>query len=376
MEQSRYRTYTDIDLSALRHNFAVVRSRVAPGCKILSVIKADAYGHGAAEAAKAFCDSDFFGVACLDEALILRESGVSKPILILGYTSPLEVQKLVRYQLTQCAFSAEYLTDLQNGLSAGQRLKVHLKIDTGMSRLGFYAHDEASARGAAEEIAALRPATPNLDYEGIFTHFTSSEADPGQTARQFACFSQTIDALKEKGITFALRHCANSAATLLYPEYHLDMVRPGIILYGYLPDRNMPDFHLRPAMELKSYVAQVHHLQPGDTVSYNCTFRADKPTDIAAVCIGYADGLQRSLSNGAPILINGKRTRILGRICMDQCLIDVTGIPVRSGDRAVLIGTSGAETITAEDLAEFAGTIPYEILCNIGKRIPRFYHGE
>lgn len=377
MERSRYRTYTAIDLSAIRHNFETIRARLRPGCKILSVVKADGYGHGAVETAKVLSDSDYFGVACIDEALELREQGINTPILILGYTSPKEAARLAEWKLTQCAFDSEYLRELQGAIGPEQRLKIHLKIDTGMSRLGFYAHDDVSAQNTVEQISAIIKETPSLEYEGIFTHFTSSDApDRDHTDKQFSQFLQVLKGLEHKGITFPLRHCANSGATLLYPEMHLDMVRPGIVLYGYAPDPAAETFGLRPALELKAYVAQVHHIHPGDTVSYNKTFRAEKEMDIATVCIGYGDGLHRTLSNGAPVLVNGKKTKILGRICMDQCIIDVTDISTRAGDIVTLVGKSGNLTLTAAELAEHAGTIHYEILCSIGKRIPRIYTKE
>lgn len=374
MEKSRYRTYTSVDLSAIRHNFHTVKSLLQPGCKVLSVVKADGYGHGAVEVAKTLSDSDYFGVACIDEGIQLRENGIETPILILGYTSPKEARILAHWNLTQCAFDSEYLKELQRALEPGQKLKIHLKIDTGMSRLGFYAHDDGSIVETAEQIAAVMKETPSLEYEGIFTHFTSSdEPHLPHTERQFACFMQVLKNLEDRNITFPLRHCANSGATLSCPEMHLDMVRPGIVLYGYAPDPAAGDFGLKPALELKAYVAQIHHLNIGDTVSYNRTYRIDAPTDAATVCIGYGDGLHRALS-GAPVLINGRKTKILGRICMDQCVIDITEIPVSAGDTVTFIGTSGNETISAGELAEYAGTIHYEILCSIGKRIPRIYH--
>lgn len=374
MEQSRYRTYTSVDLSAIRHNFHTVKALLRPECKILSVVKADGYGHGAVEVAKTLSESDYFGVACIDEGIQLRENGIETPILILGYTSPKEARSLSRWNLTQCAFDVEYLKELQQALEPEQKLKIHLKIDTGMSRLGFYAHDDGSVKETIEQISAVVKETPSLEYEGIFTHFTSSdEPDLPHTEKQFTCFMQVLKGLEDRGIVFSLRHCANSGATLSFPEMHLDMVRPGIILYGYAPDPAAGNFGLKPALELKAYVAQVHHLSAGDTVSYNRTFQADKPMDVATVCIGYGDGLHRNLS-GAPVLVNGKKTKILGRICMDQCVIDVTGISVKSGDTVTFIGTSGKETVSAGDLAEHAGTIHYEILCSIGKRIPRIYN--
>ncbi len=373
MEKSLYRTYAAVDLSAIRHNYETVRSQLHPKCKILSVIKADGYGHGAVSVANTLSDSDYFGVACINEALDLREKGIKKPILILGYTSPREATKLAEFHITQCVFDASYAQELQQSLLPGQTLTVHVKIDTGMSRLGFYAHDSKSAREAANAVAESISKTPNLSYEGIFTHFTSSETeDPTETQEQFTCFMKVIECLEEKGISFALRHCANSAAVFKHPQTHLDMVRPGIVLYGYSPDPEN-SFGLKPALELKAYISQVHHLKPGDPVSYNRTFRATNEMKIATVCIGYGDGLHRALSNGAPVLLNGRKTKILGRICMDQCIIDATDIPVQSGDIITLIGTDGEETLTATELANYEQTIHYEILCSIGKRIPRIY---
>ncbi len=310
MEQSQYRTYTSVDLSAIRHNFHTVKSRLKPGCKILSVVKADGYGHGAVEVAKTLWDSDYFGVACIDEAIELRENGIETPILILGYTSPKEARLLSRWDLTQCAFEVAYLHQLQQALEPNQTLKIHLKIDTGMSRLGFYAHDKDSIEKTAKEITSVMGQTPSLEYEGIFTHFTSSdEPNLPHTNEQFACFMEVLKKLEDQGITFSLRHCANSGATLFFPEMHLDMVRPGILLYGYSPAPKEDNFGFKPALELKAYVAQIHHLEPGDTISYNRTFQAERPMDVATVCIGYGDGLHRSLS-GAPVLINGRKTKI------------------------------------------------------------------
>ena len=373
MERSRYRTYTTVDLSAVLHNYHTVRAQLKDGCKIMSVVKADGYGHGAVEVAKTLKNSDYFAVACLDEALELRENGIRTPILILGYTSPAEAKKLLKQNLTQCVFSSEYAAQLHAALPENTRLKVHLKIDTGMSRLGFYAHNEQAALQTANILEQLIANSEKFDFEGIFTHFTSSEStDLPHTKEQFSLFLTVLNTLKERGIDFALRHCANSGAIFLYPETHLDMVRPGIVLYGYFPDPSM-DFGLIPALEWKAAVAQIHQITQNDSVSYSRTFRAESPMEVATVCIGYGDGFHRSLSNGAPVLIQGRKTRILGRICMDQCIIDVTGIPAKIGDTVTLLGRDGDQSLTAADLARDAKTIHYEILCSIGKRIPRFY---
>lgn len=373
MERSCYRTYAAVDLSAIQHNFHIVKSRLQTGCKVMSVVKADGYGHGSFEVAKALKDSDYFAVACLDEGLKLREKGIETPILILGYTSPKEAEKLVRWNMTQCIFDGDYAREIHGALPPNAALKVHLKIDTGMSRLGFYAHDEKTVERTAEAICGLIPETPNLEYEGIFTHFTSSE-DPNlpHTEEQFALFSDLLSRLEKRSVQFPLRHCANSGAIFNYPKMHLDMVRPGIVLYGYFPDPDQ-DFGLKPALNLEAHIAQIHRINLGDAISYNRTFRAERPMDVATVCIGYGDGLHRALSGDAHLLVNGKKAKILGRICMDQCIVDVTGIDTKAGDVATIIGKSGDMTLTATDLAKEAGTIHYEILCSIGKRIPRIY---
>lgn len=374
MKQTMTRTYAAVDTAAVRHNYEIVRSQIKKDCKVLSVIKADAYGHGAVEIARILKDSDYFGVACLDEALELRENGIETPILILGYTHPREASLLAKWGITQCAFEEEYVKALEKELEEGQRLKIHLKLDTGMSRLGFYAHDEDSATSTADRIFALVNETSRIEYEGIFTHFTSSEtSDERETEEQFSCFMKVINRLEERSVSFPLRHCANSGAILKHPKTHLDMVRAGIILYGYVPRPSLESFGLKPALEWRAHVTQIHTLKAGDGISYNRTHRAEKDMTVATVCVGYADGLSRKCSNGAPVLVNGVKTKILGRVCMDQCVIDVTGISVKPSDPVVLMGKSGNLKLTADDLAQHIGTISYEILCNIGKRVPRVY---
>lgn len=373
MKQSPNRSFALINRTALQHNFHTVKALLHPGCKVLSVVKSDGYGHGDVEVAKTLDQSDYFGVACVDEAIRLREHGIQTPILILGYTPAQDIPLLARYTLTQCAVDRDYLLLLQKTIGPNQKLSVHVKIDTGMSRLGFYAHDNESAQRTAEEIARTISETPSLIYEGIFTHFTSSEEPHlSYTKEQFDCFLQVIESLKMKNVTFPLRHCCNSGATLLFPEFQLDMVRPGIVLYGYSPDPKQP-FPLQPAMEWKTCISQIHHIEPGDAISYNRTFQADAPMDVATICVGYGDGLNRRYSKGGTVLVNGQKARILGKICMDQCVIDVTGIPAKQGDAVTLIGTDGEETITADSMAEILETISYEVLCNVGKRVPRIY---
>ncbi len=376
MEPSQYRTFATIDLGAIRQNFQIIRQKVGPRCKILSVIKADGYGHGALETAQALPDSDYFGVACLAEAIALREHGVQTPILILGYTAPREAEMLASYQITQCVFSETYADDLANVLSqTGQKLKVHFKIDTGMTRLGFPAKTVKDREQTRQQILRLIQKWGNvLEPEGIFTHFTSSEETNNPfTQTQFQHFLTLTEALAQNGLQFALRHAANSAAIFNAPQTHLDMVRPGIVLYGLTPAESMENPGLIPAMEMKAHIAQLHILNPGETVSYNRTFTADRPMRVATVCVGYADGYPRNLSNRAEVLVNGQRTRLLGTVCMDQCIIDATDIALQPGDLVTLFGHSRDQFLGVAELAKAAHTIHYEIICGVSKRVPRFY---
>lgn len=373
MNPSFSRAYAQIDLDALRSNFELVRRRIAPTCKIMSVVKADAYGHGVIPVARTLRDSDYFAVACHREAMELREAGIETPILILGYTDPTLAPCLAENDLTQCVFDTAYAMALQEHLPGGTRLKIHLKIDTGMSRLGFYTHTSDDAARTAEEIEALLTQTPSLDAEGIFTHFSSSEShETERTEEQFAVFTYLLELLERNGITFPLRHCCNSAGILYHPDKHLDMVRPGILLYGGSPDpsRNCGE---KPILSLKARIAQIRDVLPSDTVSYNETFRAKQPMRVAVICIGYGDGYPRALSGKTCVIADGKTVPILGRVCMDQCMIDVTGLSLSVGDEVTMIGSQADQTVTAADLARLTETIDYEILCHIGKRIDRTY---
>lgn len=373
MNPSLSRAYAQIDLDALRSNFELVRRRIAPTCKIMSVVKADAYGHGVIPVARTLRDSDYFAVACHREAMELRDAGIETPVLILGYTDPSLAPCLAEHRLTQCVFNAAYAKALQENLPNGKTLKIHLKIDTGMSRLGFYTHTADDAARTAEEIEALLTQTPSLDAEGIFTHFSSSEShETERTEEQFAVFMQLLALLERRKITFALRHCCNSAGVLYHPDKHLDMVRPGILLYGGSPD---PDRRLeeKPILSLKARVAQIRDLRPGDVISYNETFRAERPMRIAVICIGYGDGYPRALSGKTCVIADGKAVPILGRVCMDLCMIDATDRSLSVGDEVTLIGSQQDQAVTAADLARLTDTIDYEILCHIGKRVDRVY---
>lgn len=371
------RTWAEVDLDILGENIRQIRSFLSPGCKLMCVVKADAYGHGdhycAREMAKN--SADWFAVSNLNEALSLRDAGITLPVLILGTTPPEFAGILSEQNITQTVFSSAYAAALQDAaLAAGVVVDVHLKIDTGMGRIGF---DGFACGGVGE--AAHVAAMSNLHAAGIFTHFASAdESTPdaeSYTRGQYARFLEMVAALEMRGITFPLKHCCNSAATLRYPEMHLDMVRPGIILYGMFPDPCCADIlPLRPAMQLKSSVSMVKTLPENRFVSYGRQWVSPSPTAVATVPIGYADGYHRSLSNKGLMLVHGRRARVIGRVCMDQLMLDVTGIPgVAAGDEVTIIGTDGEEQLPVETMAEAAGSFNYEIVCLIGKRVPRLY---
>lgn len=374
------RTWAEVDLDILGENTRRIRSFLSPGCKLMCVVKADAYGHGDRYCAREMAKNgaDWFAVSNLNEALSLRDAGIIQPVLILGTTPPEFAGVLHEQKITQTVFSSAYAAALQDAAqAAGVTVDVHLKIDTGMGRIGF----DGFACGGANE-AAHAAALPNLHATGIFTHFASAdESAPdaeSYTRGQYARFLEMIAALEMRGVTFSLRHCCNSAATLRYPEMHLDMVRPGLILYGMLPDPCCADIlPLRPAMQLKSSVSMVKTLPENRFVSYGRQWSSPSPAAVATVPIGYADGYHRSLSNKGLMLVHGRRARVIGRVCMDQLMLDVTGIPgVAAGDEVTIIGTDGEETLPVETMAEAAGSFNYEIVCLIGKRVPRLYlHG-
>jgi alanine racemase len=367
------RTWAEISLDDLAHNYRALRS-CAPNSKFLGVVKANAYGHGAVPVARKLEElgADYLAVACLSEAEELRRAGLNAPILILGATPPEFAPKAVELDVTQAVFTMELAQALSDGAGRlGKRAKVHLKVDTGMSRLGTLADDPARCAG---EIAALC-ALPNLEPEGIFTHFANADGDEGYTMGQFTRFLDVLDSLKTRhGLEFAIRHCAASAAVLNYPCTHLDMIRPGIALYGHYPDLSCEGLDgpgLRPVMTLKSRVAAVRAL-PGDTpVSYGCTARfGAEGGRVAVLPIGYADGLHRVLSNQGSVLLNGPRRPIMGRVCMDMCMIGLNeGDDAAPGDVAEVFGPN----CPIEQDADLAGTIQYELLCAVSPRVPRVY---
>ena len=372
MEREKKRTWAEVDLSALEHNYRALRGMLPRGCRFLGVVKANAYGHGAVPVAKKLeaLGAEYLAVACLDEAIELRQAGISTPILILGPTFSEFAGELQRYDLTQAVQDGETARAL-SAAASDKPIKVHIKVDTGMSRLGFLC-DEEHQDAAVEEIAEIC-ALPGLRAEGIFTHFANADGDEEYSMRQFTRFMDTLDKLSGRGVDFEIRHCAASAAVLNYPCTHLDMVRPGIALYGHYPDPSCEGLDgpgLLPVMTLKTRVIAVRDLPAGTCVSYGCTHTLARPSRLAVLPMGYADGLERLLSNRGEMLIHGQRVPILGRVCMDMCMVDVTDLPeVRPGDEVVVFGPE----LPLEEKADTVGTIQYELLCGVAPRIPRVY---
>jgi len=371
------RTWAEVDLSALKSNFENIRLTASPSAKVMAVVKADAYGHGAVRCSKALdeCGADWFAVSNIEEALELRRGGIEKPILILGYTPPTYAVALAVNNISQAVFSPDYAKELsKNAVSAGLQVNVHIKVDTGMSRIGFVYHDNIEDSGTIDDIIEAVN-LEGLYPEGIFTHFARADEISGEvyTRLQFGLFMDAIARVEESGVRFELRHCSNSAACLDYPEMHLDMVRAGIILYGLYPsDEVRNKIKVSPVMTVKSVVAQIKELEPDTPVSYGGTGVTQKPSRLATIPIGYADGYSRRLSNVGKMLINNQPATIIGRVCMDQTVVDISDIDgVQVDDEVVVFGTRPA--MTADSVAKTLGTINYEIVCDVGKRVPRVF---
>jgi alanine racemase len=376
MNLSSQRLYAEIDLDAAERNFRRISSIIEPPSKICCVVKANAYGHDDLALGRLYEElgADFFAVSNILEAEKLRQGVKNADILILGWTHPDFIPELLACGFVQTVTGLEHAKALSEKLPKGEELRVHIKIDTGMGRLGIKFSDFAGALNEIKEIVAL----PGIKAEGIFTHFASADGTDQEsidfTASQKECFFYLCERLESDGIRFIHRHCFNSAGTIMHYDNRSTLTRIGISLYGLLPVRKVPQpFSLFPVMSLYSIVSQVKTLKQGETVSYGRTFTAKTDMKTAVIPVGYADGYPRSLSNKGYMLINGHKAGILGRVCMDMTIVDVTDIPdVKVGDRVVVIGQSGDETITADALAEIAGTIGYEITCGIGLRVPRY----
>jgi alanine racemase len=362
-------TWVEVDLEAIAHNVQRIVEMVGPKVTVLAVLKADGYGHGAIRVARTALNNGarYLGVASINEGTILRQAGIAAPILVLGYTPAWQAREVVLNGLSATVFNLDVARALSRAAAdLNGRVRTHVKVDTGMGRLGLLPDEVLPF---VLELQKL----PNLVPEGIFTHFSVADSDPDYTRWQLNRFQQVLAMLAEAGIRLPLAHAANSAAVLTLPESHLDMVRPGIALYGLHPSpqvRCPPDF--RPALRFKTQVAQVKTLPPGSYVSYGNTYQTSGEQRIAVIPVGYADGFRRAPRHWGEVLVRGHRAPIVGRVSMDQTMIDVTAIPgVRQGDEAVLIGEQGDEQITAEEVAERLGTISYEVVSEILARVPR-----
>lgn len=369
------RVYARIDLDAIVCNMERMHDKCKEGTQIMPVIKADGYGHGAVQVAEMLEPYDYiwgFAVATLDEAIVLRTEGIHKPILVLGCVFPDQYLEMLKNDIRMNVYTEEMARSIaQMAGSIGKKAYMHIKLDTGMGRLGFEITEEAVEM--ITRIAGLE----HTEMEGIFTHFAKAdEADKSFTKEQLQKFLWLTDRLKERNVTFAYEHCSNSAAIVDVPEADMGLVRAGISTYGLYPSEevNKENLLLKPAMSLKSHVAFVKEVEAGTPISYGGTFVADKKMRIATIPVGYADGYPRNLSNNGYVLIRGKKAPIIGRICMDQFMVDVTDIEGASfGDKVTLVGTDGNETITVEMLGDLSGRFNYEFICDLGKRIPRVY---
>ena len=363
------RTWAEVDTQALLHNLEVARQHTDR--KLMCVIKGDAHGHGAAECGKALekAGVDAFAVACLEEGIALRSSGITRPILVLGWTDPALAPSLSAHSLAQSVFDEGYAQALS---AAGVPLDIHIKLDTGMSRTGIFAQQDPEA--AADTVLRIYN-LPNLSTRGIFSHCAVADvpAQDGFTAFQVANFQKVLDILDRRGFPRDItRHMGNSAVTLYHPEAHFDMVRLGVMLYGFYPDGiHRADGPLQPVLTLKSRIAQVKALPAGAAISYGCTYHTDAPTKIAVVACGYADSYPRALSNkGAWAIIRGQKCPQIGRICMDMCMFDVTGVDAQAGDEVILYG---AGAMTLDEIAALTGSINCEVSCLLTQRVKKVY---
>lgn len=372
MNDLQKRTWAEVSLNNIEHNYRRIRSSLPEGTKFLGIVKADAYGHGAVEVAKRLekCGADYLAIACLDEALELRRSGVNMPILILGHTPPEYVKALLDNALTQTvSCEAKAIEYSEAARALGGNLKIHIKLDTGMSRLGFLCSGAYFDEGVKNVVSTCR--MPNLDVEGVYTHFAVSdftdEDSREYTRKQFKLFCDVIKAAEEKGVHFAIHHCANSGAVINHPGMILDMVRPGLLLYGYGDDGKLG---LKPAMRMVSTISTIKYYEPDTCISYGRHFVTKKRTRMGVVAAGYADGLPWAAANKCSFFTEGGFAPQRGNICMDMCMIDISEAPNAAvGSEVELFG----EKASILDLAEAAGTIPYELLCAVSKRVPRVY---
>lgn len=369
------RIYARINMDNLRYNIEKMKSMVKPDMKVLAVVKADAYGHGAVGVSQRIRDIvDYFGVATIDEAVELRNAGITEPILIIGYTDSDDFEKLVEHNITQAVYDVKECEKLSSvAVSAGTKIKVHLKVDSGMGRIGFLANESG-----VEEALKLK-CMEGLDIEGIFTHYAKAdELDKSYSRGQKEKFLNFIKGMEAGGVTFAIKHIDNSAGTMEMDDDEFDMVRLGIVSYGLYPSEEVDkSVEIRPVMSLVSHVSHVKTVEAGTSISYGGTYITDTTRRIATVTVGYADGYPRAQSNLGRVIVRGQYAPIVGRVCMDQMMIDVTDIPdVSVKDEVILIGGTDDKYISVEEVAQYANSFNYELVCHIGRRVPHVYNED
>jgi alanine racemase len=362
-------TWAEVNLGHLEYNLAAIKRRVAPA-KVMLIVKANAYGHGLVEVSKALAGrTDYVGVAVLEEGIMLRELGVTAPIIILGGIWGDQILRYLQYDLTLTASSVERLVQIDAvAAQMGIKAKVHLKIDTGMERIGIHYYSAHKLQEAALKCA-------HVHVEGIYSHFANADSsDLAHTRLQLERFNEVLRFYERHSLPIPMRHIANSAAVLQLPESFFDIVRPGILLYGVYPSPDvLRTVEVKPALAWKSRVVYFKVVKPGHAVSYGSTWKPNHEVRVVTVPVGYGDGFFRSMSNRAQVIIRGRKYRQIGSICMDQLMVNIEWDSAYNGDEVILLGEAGGERITVEDLADWAGTIPYEILTNINTRVPRLY---
>ncbi|MBE6903524.1 MAG: alanine racemase [Ruminococcaceae bacterium] len=368
------RTRAEIDLSALAHNYIQIKKGLKSDTAVMAIVKADAYGHGAITVARELEAQGVtcFGVSSNDEAVQLRVNGIKIPILVLGYTNPESYNELLEYSITQTVFSYEQAKTISDFcIKKGKTMKIHLKLDTGMGRLGFMCSSDEDIEKTVSEIKKVLE-LENLEFEGIFTHFAESDKpESDYTQKQFSYFMKAVEKI---GYSFKYKHCSNSAAIINFPEMQLDMVRPGIILYGLLPSSKTKNIGLLPVMSLCTRVAQIKSFEKDTSISYSRTYKTTDKTKVAVLPIGYADGFARGLSGKIKVLIKGQPANIIGLVCMDMTMADISKIEdVRNDDNVLIFGKENGNILPVEQISDILGTINYETVCCISKRIPRIY---
>ncbi|MBR3833696.1 MAG: alanine racemase [Lachnospiraceae bacterium] len=369
------RIYARINMDNLRYNIMKMKARLKSDMKILAVVKADAYGHGAVGVSLRIRDlADYFGVATIDEAMELRNAGIKEPILIIGYTDSEDFHKLIDYDITQAVYDVAECEKLSKvAIEAGRKIKVHLKVDTGMGRIGF-----ASNKAGVEEALKLM-SMEGLEIEGIFTHYAKAdEIDKAYSYSQKEKFLEFIAGVEAGGMSFAIKHIDNSAGTMEMDDDEFDMVRLGIVTYGLYPSEEVDkSTEIKPVMSLISHISHVKTVEPGTAISYGGTYVAETTRRIATVTVGYADGYPRAQSNLGRVIVRGQYAPIVGRVCMDQMMIDVTDIPeVLVKDEVILIGGTDDKYISVEEVAQYANSFNYELVCHIGRRVPHVYNED